>query len=213
MQGACYYACPGGGFLSPLIIGSETQVAMKKAKKKYVENIGAEAGSLLGERGHATATTEFEWSIMRFFVAFERSCLQLASVSGSGDLTFQELVLLNVVAMQRHPQTAASLARQLNRDDIANLQYGLRKLEKEQLVVKNKEPRGKTYTYDITGDGIKRVEHYAQVRRKLLTSKVDFIEGVDAKMETAGKLISVLTGIYDDVARASATYTPTDPAE
>lgn len=186
---------------------------MKKSKKTDVKGAGAETGSLLGEREHAAATTEFEWSIMRFFVAFERSCLQLASISGSDDLTFQELVLLNVVAMQRHPQTAASLARQLNRDDIANLQYSLRKLEKEQLVTKNKEPRGKTYTYDITGDGMRRVERYAHVRSKLLTSKVDFIEGIDAKMEAAGKLVSVLTGIYDDVARASATYIPTDSPE
>jgi predicted MarR family transcription regulator len=169
---------------------------------------GLHRGWQLGGKEHGTATTELEWTILRFYVAFERSCLQLASISGSDDLAFQEFVLLNVVAMQHHPQTAASLARQLNRDDIANLQYSLRKLVKEQLIIKAKEPRGKTYTYDITEEGAVRVDNYANVRSKLLTSKADFIENVDIKMEDATKLISILTGIYDDVARASATYTP-----
>tara|TARA_R110002110_G_scaffold205066_7_gene417348 strand:- start:506221 stop:506793 length:573 start_codon:yes stop_codon:yes gene_type:complete len=186
---------------------------MARKKKTTVDSDEFHGGWELGGNAHAIAATELEWGIMRFSAAFERTCLQLGGISGSGDLAFQELLLLHVVAMQRHPQTAISLARQLNRDDVANLQYSLRKLLKDELIVKIKEPRGKTYTYDLSEQGAKRVSHYARIRNKLLTNKTSMIEDVDAKMEQATQLISLLTGIYDDVARASATYTSIDSSD
>ena len=91
----------------------------------------------LGKDHHDISTTEFEWAVMRFFSAFERSCLQLSVTAGARELSFQELVLLHVVAMQHHPQTSQSIARQLNRDDIQNLQYAIRKLEKRELIAKS----------------------------------------------------------------------------
>ena len=113
-----------------------------------------------------------------------------------------------MVAMQHHPQTSTSLARQLNRDDIANVQYILRKLLSEGLLAKKKEPRGKTYTYDITDSGSAMVERYAQMRALLLLEKTKFIDNIDTKLHAANDLLSLLTGIYDDAARISATYSP-----
>ncbi|HIE86168.1 MAG TPA: transcriptional regulator [Gammaproteobacteria bacterium] len=162
----------------------------------------------LGGDEHSITTTEFEWAIMRFYSAFERSCQQLASVAGNTNRSFQELVILHVVAMQHHPQTSTSLARQLNRDDIANVQYILRKLLNEGLLVKKKEPRGKTYTYDITKSGSVMVERYAEMRALLLLEKTKFIDNIDTKLHAVNDLLSLLTGIYDDTARISATYSP-----
>lgn len=162
----------------------------------------------LGGDEHSITTTEFEWAIMRFYSAFERSCQQLGSIAGNRSLSFQELVILHVVAMQHHPQTSTSLARQLNRDDIANVQYILRKLLSEGLLAKKKEPRGKTYTYDITDSGSAMVERYAEMRALLLLEKTKFIDNIDTKLHDANALLSLLTGIYDDAARISATYSP-----
>ncbi|MFK8050379.1 MAG: winged helix DNA-binding protein [Halioglobus sp.] len=167
----------------------------------------------LGGDDHSITTTEFEWAIIRFYSAFERSCQQLGSLAGNKNLNFQELVLLHVVSMQHNPQTSTSLARQLNRDDIANVQYTLRKLQGEGLVLKNKEPRGKTYTYDITETGSVIVERYAEMRALLLTEKTNFIDHIDEKLHAANDLLSLLTGIYDDAARISATYSPVTPEE
>ena len=167
----------------------------------------------LGGDDHSITTTEFEWAIMRFYSAFERSCHQLGSIAGNRSLGFQELVLLHVVAMQHHPQTSTSLARQLNRDDIANVQYILRKLQGEGLLVKAKEPRGKTYTYDITKSGGVMVERYAEMRALLLTEKTKFIDNIDDKLHAANDLLSLLTGIYDDAARISATYSPVESGD
>ena len=162
----------------------------------------------LGKDHHDIITTEFEWAVMRFFSAFERSCLQLSVTAGARELPFQELVLLHVVAMQHHPQTSQSIARQLNRDDIQNLQYALRKLEKRGLITKCVAARSKTAHYAITAAGREAVSFYAQIRAQLLTGRTELVSEVDAKLNEATQLLSVLTGIYDDVARVAATYSP-----
>ena len=162
----------------------------------------------LGKDPHDVSTTEFEWAVMRFFSAFERSCLQLSITAGSNDLSFQELVLLHVVGMQHHAQTSHSIARQLNRDDIQNLQYALRKLEKRGLVKKSFGDRNKTAHYSITPEGRESVGLYAKIRAQLLTGRTELVSEIDEKLEEATQLLSVLTGIYDDVARVAATYSP-----
>ena len=161
----------------------------------------------LGKDHHDIITTEFEWAVMRFFSAFERSCLQLSVTAGARELPFQELVLLHVVAMQHHPQTSQSIARQLNRDDIQNLQYALRKLEKRGLITKCVAQRSKTATTPLPA-GREAVRFYAQIRAQLLTGRTELVSEVDAKLNEATQLLSVLTGIYDDVARVAATYSP-----
>jgi predicted MarR family transcription regulator len=148
--------------------------------------------------------------MMRLQAAFERSCVQLANLAGRETLSFQELLLLHVVAMQHHPQTSQSLARQLNRDDVPNMQYTLRKLQEQDLVQKRKESRGRIYTYEATESGRKFVERYAEVRSLLLAGKTKFIDNIDERLSAASDLISLLTGVYDDVARVSSTYSPVD---
>ena len=162
----------------------------------------------LGKDPHDVSTTEFEWAVMRFFSAFERSCLQLSITAGSSDLSFQELVLLHVVGMQHHAQTSHSIARQLNRDDIQNLQYALRKLEKRGLISKSLGDRNKTAHYSITPEGRESVGLYAKIRTQLLTGRTELVSEIDEKLKEATQLLSVLTGIYDDVARIAATYSP-----
>lgn len=162
----------------------------------------------LGKDPHDVSTTEFEWAVMRFFSAFERSCLQLSITAGSSDLSFQELVLLHVVGMQHHAQTSHSVARQLNRDDVQNLQYALRKLEKRGLISKSLGDRSKTAHYSITPEGRESVGLYAKIRAQLLTGRTELVSEIDEKLKEATQLLSVLTGIYDDVARVAATYSP-----
>jgi len=165
---------------------------------------------MLGQDDHAIATTEFEWAMMRLHAAFERSCIQLANLSGQPAMSFQEAVLLHVVAMQHHPQTSQSLARQLNRDDVPNMQYTLRKLQDQKLVLKRREPRGRIYTYEATEAGRRVVQRYAEVRSLLLAGKTKFIEDIDERLTAATDLMALLTGVYDDVARVSSTYSPMD---
>jgi predicted MarR family transcription regulator len=154
---------------------------------------------------HDAMTTEFEWAISRFQQAFERWVLQVANSCGLGDLNFSEVVILHVVLMQDRPKTAAMIARQLNRDDIPNLQYGLRKLVKLNLL-KRSNASGKNQVYEATSKGRKLAEKYAEIRHTFLTEETKFIEGVDERMNDAVRLISMLTGQYDEAMRKAATY-------
>lgn len=162
----------------------------------------------LGGSHHEAMTTEFEWSILRFQQAFERFCLQVGNISGLVELSFQELILLHVIGMQERPKTAALIARQLNSDAINNIQYSLRKLLNYKLIVKIKEGTGKIYTYDVTKKGRALVNEYAQIRQLVLTEQTKTIEEIDRKLYEASKLISLLTGLYDEASRISATYSP-----
>ena len=155
---------------------------------------------------HEAATTEFEWTLLRFNEAFQRFCLQIASTCGLGSLSYQELVILHVIRMQDRPKPVTVIARLINRDDIPNIQYSLRKLVSQDYVSKIKENQGKIYTYSIQPVGRERLDQYAALRGKLLTDQTATIDKIDDKLVKAGRLVSLLTGIYDEAGRISATY-------
>ena len=160
----------------------------------------------LGGTHHEAMTTDFEWGVLRFEQAFQRFILQVASICGLGHLSYSELVLVHVIRMQDRPKTAALIARQLNMDGITNIQYSLRKLLKYKLVVKIKGGNSKICTYDITKSGAAMLEEYTRIRRDILTDQTKSIENIDKKLYEAAKLISMLTGTYDEASRSSATY-------
>lgn len=159
---------------------------------------------------HDVSTTEFEWSLLRFHEAFKRFCLQLASICGLGSLAYEELIIIHVIRMQDRPKPVTIIARLLNRDDIPNIQYSLRKLISLGLIVKEKEISGKLYNYSLTQEGRDKVDRYAKYRATLLTEQTATIDKIDEKLVMSSKLISLLTGIYDEAGRISATYSLVD---
>lgn len=160
----------------------------------------------LGGTHHDAMTTEFEWAILRFEQAFQRFLLQIAGMSGLGDLSYAELVLLHVIRMQESPKTAAVLARQLNIDGVTNVQYSLRKLLKYELIDKIQGGNSKICTYDVTPKAGAMLDEYTRIRREMLTDQTKNIENIDKKLVETSKLLSMLTGTYDEASRISATY-------
>lgn len=163
----------------------------------------------LGSTRHEAMTTELEWAVIRFEQAFQRFCIQLGGMCGLGDLSYSELVLLHVIRMQDSPKTAALLARQLNMDGITNIQYSLRKLIKLGFVTKIKGSNSKICTYVVTKASSAMLMKYAQIRRGMLTDQTMGIENIDQKLIETAKLISMLTGLYDEASRISGTYSRT----
>ena len=78
--------------------------------------------------------TELEFSVFRVSAAFERwqsdclGCCIGAPFSGT------DTALLHVIRMHERSKSISELARLLKRDDVANLQYGTRKLLKAGLI-------------------------------------------------------------------------------
>ena len=183
---------------------------MKKKTRKSAPATTSESGPQrawhLARTPHEAATTEFEWSLLRFQQAWERWVMQLANVVGMGDLSYTEAVVLHVIRMQDRPKTAAHISRQLNRDDIPNIQYCLRKLEKMKLCRKVRQNTPKTFAYEVTDAGRQLTDRYADLRRIVLTEQTKIIGQVDVKLQEAAKLINLLTGLYDQAGQISATY-------
>ena len=179
----------------------------KQKDRKHLEEAHHRAWHL-ARSSHEAISTEYEWSVLRYQQAFERWITQLADISGLAELSYTEIVIMHVIRMQNRPKTAASIARQLNRDDIPNIQYCLRKLVKMGLCRKIQESGIKTSGYEVTEKGNTLTDNYAELRREILTNQTKSIDRVDEKLREATQLISLLTGLYDEASRISASYSP-----
>lgn len=154
--------------------------------------------------------TEFEWALIRFHEAFSRFVLTtgMVTIVADVDIKYEEHVILHVIRMQGRPKNSAIIARLLNRSDIPNIQYSLRKLETAGLVLKEKDRNSKTYSYSVTEQGIKLTDEYHRVRQEILFGRLAEIAEIDEKFDKCTRLLSLLTGIYEEAARNAATITP-----
>jgi predicted MarR family transcription regulator len=132
--------------------------------------------------------------------------MQIAHISGLGDLSFHELILLHIIGFQDGATTSGLLARQMNADGVTNIQYCLRKLDSYQLVEKIRETKGNVQSYQLTPRGRSLIKRYATFRQQVLTDQTKVIDAIDRRLSEATQLISMLTGIYDEAMRVSATY-------
>lgn len=154
--------------------------------------------------------TEFELAFIRFNEAFSRYVLSVGVVTMNLDVEvkYQEIIILHVVRMLDRPKSGAMIARLVNRDDIPNIQYSLRKLEAAGLIEKQKDRNSKTFSYVATPKGIKVTDEYNELRSKILISRLEDITGAAEKFEKGARLLSLMTGIYEEAARDSATFAP-----
>ncbi|MGE3690035.1 MAG: winged helix DNA-binding protein [Novosphingobium sp.] len=149
--------------------------------------------------------TELEFALMRVLEAFSRWVAAADEMVGLSELKHAEHVILHVIRMQNRPKSGATIARLLNRDDLPNIQYSLRKLEGAGLIEKNREAGTKNHTYSITKLGERLTNEYARLRSEILIRKLRSLSEFDQRADDATELLSILTGIYEESARASAT--------
>lgn len=156
-------------------------------------------------------TTDFEWSILRFHEAFSRFVSATGSITVGGDLKFAEHIILHVIRMQDRPKNSATIARLINRDDIPNIQYSLRKLESAGLIHKIREGKGNQFNYGVTELGEKVTDEYHDIKANILIARLTEIQKAPEKLEALSRFLSILTGVYEEAARDSATITPNTP--
>jgi predicted MarR family transcription regulator len=149
--------------------------------------------------------TELEFGFMRVLEAFSRWVAAADQVVGLSELKHSEHIILHVIRMQNRPKSGATIARLLNRDDLPNIQYNLRKLESLGLIEKHKETSGKVLTYSVTAKGDKLTNEYSELRSRLLINNVKSLTDFDQRVEDATQLLSILTGIYEESARSCAS--------
>lgn len=149
--------------------------------------------------------TEVEYALMRSYEAFghwQAECLAtVIEFSASGP----ENALLHVIRMNDRPKSVRDLAQMTNRDDIPNIQYSLRKLLKGGLITRTGSGRAGV-TYEVTPLGHRVTERYADIRSVLLIDAVTRIPEMADKLEDVARTLELMTGIYEQAARAAATH-------
>lgn len=159
----------------------------------------------LAETATEVDTTELEFAVMRTFESFGRwqsECLAaVIDFAASGP----ENALLHVIRMNDRPKSVKELARLMNRDDVPNIQYSLRKLIGGGLVERHGSARSGV-TYTVTARGHEVTDKYAEIRRALLIAAVESVPNFPDRMADATRTLNLLAGIYEEISRVAATH-------
>lgn len=175
---------------------------------------GREAAASIASPPWHLGTTEvesnlagFEFGMLGLQAAFERYVGQLSRLVGDPELGFNEVVILHVIRMHDQAKDAATIARLLNRDDLPNVQYTLRKLVALGLISKARVGTGATFS--ATDDGVRWTDRFAALRSRLLSDQLDVGEIFDeGALEALGGRLAMLTGVYETATRAACILNP-----
>ncbi len=156
------------------------------------------------------ALTEIEFSLIRSYAAFTRwmddlsACCQIGEDDSCSGTDFS---LLNVIRMHGRSKSISDLGRLLNRDDISNLQYSIRKLTKAGFIEKTGlKGQKKNAAYTVTNKGLEATNRYALFRQELLLPLTAQISESNEKMNQISNVLNLLSGIYDQAACVAATH-------
>ncbi len=163
----------------------------------------------LARSPHEAALTEAEFAIFRIFAAFNRwmddlaACCQDDVEAPCSGIDFS---LLNVIRMHDRPKGISEIGRLLNRDDMPNLQYSLRKLTKHGYIARvGAKAAKKGATYRATDKGVTATDRYTDVRRTLLLPLTQSLSESDQQMVQVTRMLTLMSGIYDQAACIAAT--------
>lgn len=164
----------------------------------------------LAESKDELSIIDFEfvlWRVYYSWVRWQEDCQ--AAVAGD-DLTAQEIALLHVIRMKDRPKTVYELSRLLNRDDIPNMQYGIKKLLKLGYVEKTDITAGqkKATAYKITEKGIANTAAYSKARKSIFLEMLKGYESDQLKFKEMTKSLNLMKAIYEEASRLAALYEP-----
>jgi len=156
---------------------------------------------------HEQAINGFEyaiWHLSSAFARWRRDCL--ACLPGE-PLSGAEASILHIVHLNNTPKGVAEISRLLHRDDIANLQYGIKRLLAQGFIEKAdpKAPK-KSVTYLTSDKGRKLVEAYLQLRRETLLRLTDRVPGMTKAIGEATTMLHVMIGMYDQASNIAAGH-------
>lgn len=155
----------------------------------------------LAKEDDEAALCIFEGALWSSFQAQQRWSGECASASGYS-VNGPENSILNFIRMQERPKALAEIARFLNRDDLSNIQYSIRKLLQMDLIEKYKGKNSRReVTYVVTQKGYDLTERFAQLRREFLLKACREVGISGERLEQAASLIKLLGGFYESCAR------------
>lgn len=150
------------------------------------------------------ALTDFEFALHHVAEAFRRWATALNAYVSGEELSAQDVSVLQVVRFHERPKSVSEIAKFLNREDAANVQYSLRKLERTGLIAKVPGTSQRRTVYEVTARGRAVTDHYARLRREILVKLAEGIGSPQGLVGEATEKLLVMTGLYDQAARRVA---------
>ncbi len=161
--------------------------------------------SHLAASPHEQAVTELEQALICAAQAFYRFIGESLGAEGERhNLSGEDNLILQQLMASTRPRGVLDLARFANRDDIANIQYSLRKLIKAELVEKAPGSTNRDTVYQVTPRARALTEDFLDLRRKLVMGPSESIPGFDEQLRTAARAMQLLTSFYDHGTRVLA---------
>lgn len=149
---------------------------------------------------------EFEHALICLCEAFGRYNMQgLAGVSDEASFSGQDNMVLHIIQTLDRPKSLSDISRFMNRDDLANIQYSVRKLQKAGLIEKASDRSARGTTYRTTEDGREVVAAFVARRRDLVLAPAEEMEQLREQLRGATKVMSHFIGLYDQAARVLTT--------
>lgn len=160
----------------------------------------------LGPTPETRIMADASLALQRTMEAFQRAALSMFKLVSDADVSFNEVVVLHVVGMHDRPKEAASIARLLDRSDVPNVLYNLRKLATLGLVEKSRD--GGSTLFAVTTEGRDLCTRYAAVRRRVLLRSLKEAPGTLESILEATYTLRHMTGVYDAQSRELASMNP-----
>lgn len=150
--------------------------------------------------------TDFEFLLWRVFYGFlnwQENCQNC--IDEKNELNAYDLCILHIIRMNDRPKNVYELCNLLNRNDVPNVLYIIRKLVKLGFVKKHKGGPKKVLAYQVTEAGIKNTDAYTQARKNIL---LKMLENENPKLDLVQttKTLALIKGIYDEAGRIAASY-------
>ncbi len=165
----------------------------------------------LADDSQEMALTEFEFLLWRVFSSFIRWQEDCSAAICDDELNGHEIAILHIIGIKGRPKSSYEICRLLNRDDTANIRYGIKKLVKQDLIEKVDNGSKKVTNYTVTKKGLDIITRYTVARKSLLASR---LTGDDVKqLQDITRQLTTLRGYYDEAGRSAASYTPENNKE
>lgn len=184
---------------------SEHRLKENELKKKQSEKKPAPLRrSVLSATGHLSATpiearlTELEFGLEQLAQAYYRwKSLCFRAVSDF-TLSGEDVAVLNTIRMGDDPKQLSEIARLLNRTDMANLQYALRKLARADLVENTGSPSRRETRYRVTSVGRAVTDAYARLRAEVLLPLLGMAGASPDDFAALQRTFATLSRQYED---------------
>ena len=158
----------------------------------------AKVAAHLATSPHEFVVTRFEQGLICAAAAFYRFYGSLLGREGrEHNVSGQDNAILQQIMAASRPLAVTDVARFANRDDIANIQYSLKKLSRAGLIEKAGRTSARETSYVITPLARKWTANFLALRRQLFTDPSAQILGFDEQLEKSANLLNLIAGFYD----------------